>query len=54
MSYVNERRNCLYLFQISHFKIPHYVVFVDSYPLTASGKVQKIKLREEMEKKLGL
>uniref|UniRef100_A0A8C7HF07 Medium-chain acyl-CoA ligase ACSF2, mitochondrial n=1 Tax=Oncorhynchus kisutch TaxID=8019 RepID=A0A8C7HF07_ONCKI len=40
--------------QISHFKIPHYVVFVDSYPLTASGKVQKIKLREEMEKKLGL
>ncbi|KAK6312444.1 hypothetical protein J4Q44_G00181080 [Coregonus suidteri] len=40
--------------QISHFKIPHYVVFVDSYPLTASGKIQKIKLREEMEKKLGL
>uniref|UniRef100_A0A8C7TF03 Medium-chain acyl-CoA ligase ACSF2, mitochondrial n=1 Tax=Oncorhynchus mykiss TaxID=8022 RepID=A0A8C7TF03_ONCMY len=40
--------------QISHFKIPHYVVFVDSYPMTASGKVQKIKLREEMEKKLGL
>uniref|UniRef100_A0AAZ3S6T7 Medium-chain acyl-CoA ligase ACSF2, mitochondrial n=1 Tax=Oncorhynchus tshawytscha TaxID=74940 RepID=A0AAZ3S6T7_ONCTS len=40
--------------QISHFKIPHYVVFVDSYPLTASGKIQKNKLREEMEKKLGL
>ncbi|XP_045066646.1 medium-chain acyl-CoA ligase ACSF2, mitochondrial-like, partial [Coregonus clupeaformis] len=40
--------------QISHFKIPHYVVFVDSYPLTASGKIQEIKLREEMEKKLGL
>ncbi|XP_045575677.1 medium-chain acyl-CoA ligase ACSF2, mitochondrial isoform X2 [Salmo salar] len=40
--------------QISHFKIPHYVVFVDIFPLTASGKIQKIKLREEMEKKLGL
>ncbi|XP_053708323.1 medium-chain acyl-CoA ligase ACSF2, mitochondrial-like [Synchiropus splendidus] len=40
--------------QISHFKIPHYVVFVDSYPQTASGKIQKNKLREEMEKKLGL
>ncbi|XP_045571742.1 medium-chain acyl-CoA ligase ACSF2, mitochondrial isoform X3 [Salmo salar] len=40
--------------QISHFKIPHYVVFVDSYPLTASGKIQKIKLSVEMEKKLGL
>uniref|UniRef100_A0A3Q3G767 Medium-chain acyl-CoA ligase ACSF2, mitochondrial n=1 Tax=Labrus bergylta TaxID=56723 RepID=A0A3Q3G767_9LABR len=25
--------------QIAHFKIPHYVFFVDSYPLTASGKV---------------
>ncbi|XP_045571736.1 medium-chain acyl-CoA ligase ACSF2, mitochondrial isoform X2 [Salmo salar] len=40
--------------QISHFKIPHYVVFVDIFPLTGSGKIQKIKLREEMEKKLGL
>lgn len=26
-------------FQISHFKIPRYVLFVDSYPLTPSGKV---------------
>ncbi|XP_029292853.1 acyl-CoA synthetase family member 2, mitochondrial-like [Cottoperca gobio] len=24
--------------QISHFKAPHYVIFVDSYPMTASGK----------------
>uniref|UniRef100_A0A667WH76 Medium-chain acyl-CoA ligase ACSF2, mitochondrial n=1 Tax=Myripristis murdjan TaxID=586833 RepID=A0A667WH76_9TELE len=40
--------------QISHFKIPHYVIFVDSYPLTFSGKIQKVKLREQMEKKLGL
>lgn len=40
--------------QISHFKIPHYVEFVDRYPLTVSGKVQKNKLREEMENKLGL
>ncbi|XP_020511041.2 medium-chain acyl-CoA ligase ACSF2, mitochondrial-like [Labrus bergylta] len=40
--------------QIAHFKIPHYVFFVDSYPLTASGKIKKNILREEMEKKLGL
>ncbi|XP_042361531.1 medium-chain acyl-CoA ligase ACSF2, mitochondrial-like [Plectropomus leopardus] len=40
--------------QISHFKIPHYVIFVDSYPLTASGKIKKNILREDMEKKLGL
>ncbi|XP_059203930.1 medium-chain acyl-CoA ligase ACSF2, mitochondrial-like [Centropristis striata] len=40
--------------QISHFKIPHYVIFVDSYPLTASGKIKKNILKAEMEKKLGL
>ena len=32
--------------KISRFKIPKYVAFVDSYPLTASGKVQKYKLVE--------
>lgn len=26
-------------FQISHFKIPRYILFVTSYPLTISGKV---------------
>ncbi|XP_035763933.1 medium-chain acyl-CoA ligase ACSF2, mitochondrial-like [Neolamprologus brichardi] len=40
--------------QISHFKIPHYVLFVDSYPLTVSGKIKKNILKETMEKKLGL
>lgn len=32
--------------KISRFKIPKYVFFVDSYPMTASGKIQKFKLRE--------
>uniref|UniRef100_A0A671Z021 Medium-chain acyl-CoA ligase ACSF2, mitochondrial n=1 Tax=Sparus aurata TaxID=8175 RepID=A0A671Z021_SPAAU len=40
--------------QISHFKIPHYVFFVDSYPLTASGKIKKMTLKENVEKELGL
>jgi fatty-acyl-CoA synthase len=40
--------------QISHQKIPRYVQFVDSYPLTASGKVQKFILRERAIKALGL
>ncbi|XP_051797290.1 medium-chain acyl-CoA ligase ACSF2, mitochondrial-like [Acanthochromis polyacanthus] len=40
--------------QISRFKIPQYVMFVDSYPMTASGKVKKNKLKEAMEEKLGL
>ncbi|KAG5279180.1 hypothetical protein AALO_G00074960 [Alosa alosa] len=38
--------------QIAYFKVPHYVEFVTSYPLTASGKILKNKLREAMEKKL--
>ncbi|CAL8303692.1 unnamed protein product [Merluccius merluccius] len=38
--------------QISHFKIPHYVMFVNGFPLTVSGKIQKNKLRAEIEKKL--
>ncbi len=32
--------------KISRFKIPKYVFFVDSYPMTASGKIQKYKLRD--------
>jgi fatty-acyl-CoA synthase len=33
--------------QIASFKIPRYVFFVESYPMTASGKIQKYKLREQ-------
>ena len=32
--------------KISRYKIPEYVAFVDDFPLTASGKVQKFKLQE--------
>jgi fatty-acyl-CoA synthase len=32
--------------QIARYKIPRYVAVVDSFPLTASGKVQKFKLQE--------
>lgn len=32
--------------RISFFKILRYVYFVDEYPMTASGKIQKYKLRE--------
>jgi fatty-acyl-CoA synthase len=32
--------------RISRFKIPKYVFFVDAYPLTPSGKIQKYLLRE--------
>jgi fatty-acyl-CoA synthase len=40
--------------QISHQKIPRYFQFVESYPLTASGKVQKFVLRERAIRDLGL
>jgi fatty-acyl-CoA synthase len=32
--------------KIANFKIPHYIRFVDSYPMTISGKVQKFRIRE--------
>ncbi len=40
--------------QISHQKIPRYFHFVESYPMTASGKVQKFLLRDNGMKALGL
>jgi fatty-acyl-CoA synthase len=33
--------------KISSYKVPKYVAFTDAYPLTASGKIQKFKLREQ-------
>lgn len=32
--------------QIARYKIPKYITFLDAYPMTASGKIQKYKLRE--------
>lgn len=40
--------------RIARFKIPHYIQFVDEYPMTASGKIQKFKLREQALQALGL
>jgi fatty-acyl-CoA synthase len=39
---------------IAHFKIPRYVIFVEDYPMTVTGKVQKFKLREAMTRQLDL
>lgn len=40
--------------KIARFKVPRYVEFIDSYPTTASGKIQKFKLREQVLEILGL
>lgn len=39
--------------KISRHKIPKYIQFVDEYPMTASGKIQKFKLREKAKEILG-
>ena len=39
---------------LARHKIPKFIRFISSYPLTASGKVQKFILREQMIKELGL
>jgi fatty-acyl-CoA synthase len=40
--------------RIAHFKVPRYVKFVDSFPMTVTGKVQKFKMRELAIEELGL
>jgi fatty-acyl-CoA synthase len=40
--------------QIAHYKVPRYVRFVDGFPLTISGKVQKYLIRERLRAELGL
>lgn len=40
--------------QIAHYKIPTYVEFVDEFPMTVTGKIQKFVMRERMAAELGL
>lgn len=40
--------------QIAHYKIPRYVVVVDEFPTTVTGKVQKYKLRQMGIERFGL
>jgi len=40
--------------RLAHFKIPRYVMFVDEFPMTVTGKVQKFKMREDSITALGL
>ena len=40
--------------QIAHYKIPRYIRFVDSFPMTITGKVQKFAMRDAMIEELGI
>ena len=40
--------------KLAHYKVPRYVQFVDEFPMTVTGKVQKFKMREDSVELLGL
>jgi fatty-acyl-CoA synthase len=40
--------------KIAHYKVPRYVKFVDSFPMTVTGKVQKFMMRDAAKEELGL
>ena len=40
--------------RIAHFKVPRYVKFVNDFPMTATGKIRKVEMREVSIAELGL
>jgi fatty-acyl-CoA synthase len=40
--------------RIAHYKVPRYVYFVDEFPMTVTGKIQKFVMREKVATELGL
>jgi len=40
--------------QLAHYKIPRYVMVVDEFPMTVTGKVRKVEMREKSVADLGL
>jgi fatty-acyl-CoA synthase len=40
--------------KLAHYKIPRYVMIVDEFPMTVTGKVRKVEMREVSAEKLGL
>ena len=40
--------------KIAHYKIPRYVKFVESFPMTVTGKIQKFLMRQQSIEELGL
>ncbi|EFO80117.1 acyl-CoA synthase [Oscillochloris trichoides DG-6] len=40
--------------QIAHYKIPRYIKFVDAFPMTVTGKIQKFLMRQQSIQDLGL
>jgi fatty-acyl-CoA synthase len=40
--------------KLSHYKIPRYVMVVEEFPMTVTGKIRKVQMREETAEQLGL
>jgi fatty-acyl-CoA synthase len=40
--------------KLAHYKIPRYVMVVDEFPMTVTGKIRKVEMREESARRLGL
>jgi fatty-acyl-CoA synthase len=40
--------------QIAHYKVPRYVRFVEAFPMTITGKIQKFAMRDQMKQELQL
>jgi fatty-acyl-CoA synthase len=40
--------------KIAHYKIPRYIKFTDSFPMTVTGKIRKVEMREISIKELNL
>ena len=40
--------------KLAHYKIPRYVIVVEDFPITVTGKVRKVEMREESARRLGL
>jgi fatty-acyl-CoA synthase len=40
--------------RLSHYKIPRYVMVVEDFPMTVTGKIRKVAMREETAAELGL
>jgi fatty-acyl-CoA synthase len=40
--------------QIAHYKIPRYIKFVEEFPMTVTGKIQKYRIRQQMIREFGL
>ena len=40
--------------RLAHYKVPRYVLVVDEFPMTVTGKVRKVDMRTESTERLGL